>query len=145
MKRADNLAPVYELSGSKHKFKEALTPVNDSKGLIRLESTSPDARVSDRPVYSQSVDLFQRKSRGSTIVRRRMFMLHEKSDPTIARKWSFINMCCYKTVFVKISLQSTVYSKVMSMYKWTSPFTLETLFIFFLFGVINNYLWDWKK
>jgi hypothetical protein len=66
------------------KFKEPLTPLNDSKGLM-VQVGSPDVQGGVRPVCSQSVDLFQRRSRGSTIVRRRKFLLHEKSDQSIRK------------------------------------------------------------
>lgn len=83
VKKADNSAPVYELAATKHNFKET-TPVHDTKAKGRHPSA--EGRDSERPVYSQSVDIFQRKSRGNTIVRRHKFVVHDKSDQSILRR-----------------------------------------------------------
>jgi predicted nucleic acid binding AN1-type Zn finger protein len=88
-KRAGTLSPIKEINEAKSKMGETKTKFatpKQNKERLHTESPSPEVLMSERPTYSQSVELLQRKERGNSIIRRRKFLLHERSEQNAARR-----------------------------------------------------------
>lgn len=47
---------------------------------------SPDVIMSDRPTYSQSVDLFRKKEKGRTTIHRKKYEFYDPSEATLKFK-----------------------------------------------------------